>query len=732
MIVAILGISLLVQLTAVGFALDLSRLTEKKAPWLFIAGAIIVMSGRSALGLYQFAAGSVGQSVDLASALLELVIALLLLFGVIFIRAYLSSPKLSSPKNTESGLADGEEVYRGIFDNMAETYYRTDNEGRLTMASPSAVVLLGYSLEELIGMKLADLYTYPSEREAFLKQLDVDQASARGFEAWLTRKDGSRVIVETNSHFIVDGDGNVLGVEGIARDATDRKRAEQLSTRLGHIVEDSVNEIYVFDSASLNFILVNRGARLNLGYTMEELRKLTPIDIKPQYTAEEFADLVGPLRDGTAEVIQFDSAHRRKDGSTYPVDVRLQLAPSEDPPVFFAIIEDVSERKRTEEDLVQAQKMEAVGQLTGGIAHDFNNLLMVMLGNLELVQNEPGHSDEVTEFIKASVDAGLKGAALTQRLLAFSRRQSLQPETIDLRVLITGMDELLRRTLREDIDIEVVADGQLWLCEVDPTQLENVLLNLTINARDAMPDGGTLTIETSNVYLDDQFAASHMQVVPGDYVQMAVSDTGLGMSPDTKVHAFDPFFTTKEAGQGSGLGLSTAYGFVLQSGGGIDIHSEPDEGTTIRIYLPRARTMLDSDSSYETDNEEPSGHGEVVLVVEDDQQVGDVAVRMLRKLGYVPLHAADATTAIEILEKPARVDLLLTDIILSGSVNGAVLAEQVGHRWPEVRVLYMSGYTEGAVMRDGRLDPAADLLQKPFSKTQLAQRVRQALQKTLD
>jgi PAS domain S-box-containing protein len=714
----ILGASIVIQLIAAGLALRLVKLTGFLAAWIFIATALLFMSVRRSIVLYDMIAGDTALSFNFPAELTALFISVLMLCGVILIR-----PVVMAFRHTEDTLRESEAIYRGILDNMTDTYYRTDRDGLVTMGSASAQNLLGYALDEMVGKPLSQLYVYPKDREIFLARLR-EKGSVQEYESLLLHKDGTQVLVETNAHLLRDAGGNITGVEGTVRNVTERKKAEQLNTRLGRIIEDSVNEVYIFNDETLTFILVNRGARRNLGYSMEELSTLTPVDIKPEFTLDEFNGLIQPLREADAEVVDFETVHRRKDGSTYPVEIHLQYTRAETPALFFAIVQDITERKQSEEQLSQAHKMEAIGQLTGGIAHDFNNLLTVILGNIELARVEADLSRESALYLDESFKAAENGATLTQRLLAFSRKQALRPEVIDLRVLISGMGDLLRRTLREDIEIEIVGGGRLWRCEADPAQLENALLNLAINARDAMEGGGKLTIETSNAYLDEQFASQHREVDPGQYVLMAVSDTGVGMSLDIRSRVFDPFFTTKEEGKGSGLGLSMVYGFVKQSGGSIDIYSEVGEGTTIKIYLPRAYKEVEVRSDVQSVPDEVNGTGEVILVVEDNHELRKVVTDMLSSLGYTPLNAPDVQEAVNLMEH-STVDLLLTDIILPGWAKGTDLVEVVEERWPETLVVYMSGYTENAVIHDGRLDPGIELLSKPFSKQQLARKMAQ-------
>jgi signal transduction histidine kinase len=386
---------------------------------------------------------------------------------------------------------------------------------------------------------------------------------------------------------------------------------------------------------------------------------------------------------------------------------------------------DVTEQRETEAQLLQAQKMESVGQLTGGIAHDFNNLLTVIIGNLDLAL------DRVPSAMRPAIDRALqaaeRGAALIQRLLAFSRRQTLVPEALDFNSLVAGMEDLLRRTLGEHIGIELKPSRGLWLASADRGQVENALLNLAINARDAMPGGGKLTIETGNVHLDEDYAARNAEVAAGDYVMMAVTDTGSGMPPEIVERAFEPFFTTKEVGKGSGLGLSMIYGFAKQSGGHLKIYSEVGHGTTVRLYLPRLSAQAESAARSKTVAADYPRGGETILVVEDDKDVRAFVISQLQDLGYRVLEAADGPQAQEILDSDASIDLLFTDVVMPGGMTGRQLAEKAKLRRPTLKTLFTSGYTENSVVHQGRLDPGVHFLSKPYKRQDLARKLRAVL-----
>jgi PAS domain S-box-containing protein len=396
-------------------------------------------------------------------------------------------------------------------------------------------------------------------------------------------------------------------------------------------------------------------------------------------------------------------------------------------------LEDLVRQKTDEltrhaDALRQAQKMEAVGQLTGGVAHDFNNLLQIIVGNLDtLMRNLPPDDGRLRRAASQAMNGARRAAALTQRLLAFARRQALDPKPVDPNALIRGMSELLHRTLGEIYQIEVVLAGGLWKTEADPNELESALLNLAINARDAMPDGGKLTIETFNAHLDEAYATMHAEVLPGQYCAISVSDTGTGMDAETLSRVFEPFFTTKDQGKGTGLGLSQVYGFVKQSKGHVKIYSELGEGTTVKIYLPRLATDGAAEEAAESSPLPEAAVGEVILVVEDDPDVRAYSVESLRELGYHVLEAKDGPTALQVLAAHGSVDLIFTDVVLPGGLSGADVVARGRELYPAMKALFTTGYSRNAIVHHGRLDKGVHLLPKPFSFEDLAIRVRDLL-----
>jgi PAS domain S-box-containing protein len=470
----------------------------------------------------------------------------------------------------------------------------------------------------------------------------------------------------------------------------------------------------------------NKAAERIFGYGFEEVRGrhpfglITPASAQP-LVEEVFRELAAGRRevDATAENMTKDGRRILCEWHDMPLhDAESNFSG------ILAMCQDVTERHATEERLRQSEKMNAVGQLTGGVAHDFNNLLTVVIGNLDLAIERV--QPELRAAIEGALRAAERGAALVRQMLAFSRRQTLIAETLDLNRVAAGMEQMLRRTLGEDVEIEMRLATPLWPALADRAQVESALLNLAINARDAMPVGGKLTIETDNAHLDQDYAAHNAEVGPGDYVALAVTDTGTGMTPEVLQHAFEPFFTTKEVGKGTGLGLSMIYGFAKQSRGHVKIYSEVGHGTTVRLYLPRKTAA--TDAAVPAPVEQPHMRGsETILVVEDDADVRAFVSGQLRDLGYRVIEAADGPQAQQILDGDQPIDLLFTDVVMPRGVTGRQLAEAARARRPGLKAVFTSGYTENSIVHQGKLDKGVSFLSKPFRRQELALKIRETL-----
>jgi PAS domain S-box-containing protein len=574
----------------------------------------------------------------------------------------------------------------------------------------------------------------------------------------VTHQDGTVHWIAGKGEVTHDEKGRAARVAGVYHEISERKalearllalnealearvndRARQLATTSARLEEterrfqlliDAVTDyaIFMLDPAG-TVISWNPGAQRIKGYSSQEILGQ---HFSRFYTEDDRQHGLPGMALATAQrtgKYEAEGTRVRKDGSTFVANVVINAIrdPSGNLLGFAKITRDITQKKAVEDQLRQAQKMEAVGHLTGGVAHDFNNLLTVIMGNLEYLERILPPAQPSQRIIAAALRGASRAAILTHRLLAFSRLQPLRPETLSVNKLVAGMSDLMRRTLGEAVFIETVLAGGLWTTLADSNQLENALINLAINARDAMPDGGKLTIETANTHLDDAYARMHDDVEPGQYIGIFVTDTGIGMSADIASQVFDPFFTTKEIGQGTGLGLSQVYGFIKQSGGHVKIYSEVGEGTTVKLYLPRHRGAEDLTDDRLATQPVPRGRSELVLVVEDDPDVRDYTVEMVSELGYSVLSAPEAASALRLLDSNRKVSLLFTDVGLPGGMNGRQLAEQALRRQPRLKVLYTTGYARNAIVHQGRLDPGVEVIFKPFTYSDLATRIRRVL-----
>ncbi len=511
------------------------------------------------------------------------------------------------------------------------------------------------------------------------------------------------------------------------------RQREALRTQerlLRQIIDANPSLIFVKDWNG-RFVLVNQATAQVYGTTVESLVGKTDADFNPN--VEEIAHFLRHDRDvmssGQPKIIAEEPVTNPTTGDTrwfQTIKVPLR-SPAEGTATLLGVATEITERKRLEEQLLQSQKMEAVGQLAGGVAHDFNNILTAIVGYTDLLAAELASNVRQLEDLEEIRKAARRAAALTRQLLAFSRKQVLEPRIIDLNSVVLNLDKMLRSLISENIELKTDLADNLGAARADPNQIEQVIMNLAINARDAMPDGGTVTIETGNVTLDDAYAAQHVSVIPGEYVMLAVSDTGCGMDEKTQSRIFEPFFTTKPAGRGTGLGLSTVYGIVKQTGGNIWLYSEPGKGTTFKIYLP-AIAALPEDIGKVAPAEAPRRGAGTVLVVEDDEQLRRLTHRALDAQGYTVLVADRGATALDIARRhKGEIDLLLTDVIMPDT-NGRKLAETIQAARPGMRVLYMSGYPDGAIASHGMLEPGVAYLAKPFTTDAITRRVREVLE----
>lgn len=597
-----------------------------------------------------------------------------------------------------------------------------NSQGYFETSNPAWKSLLGWSEEEVAGMSIFEM----------LHPDDVERTRG-GFQ--LTQQ-GEPAIRFPNRYRCKDGGYRWISWVGIpedgmvycnGRDITEEKAAEAERDRLWTLSEDMLARA----DYQGGMVAVNPAWTKVLGWSEQELLTNPYADIiHPDNVPAVTSALEEMGR--TGQPTRFENRILSADGEWIPIG--WTVSPEPDGVHFIAVGRDLSEDKARERELQlaqealrQSQKMEAVGQLTGGIAHDFNNLLAGIGGNLELLELRIGQGRlaGLERYIGGAQDATRRAASLTQRLLAFSRRQTLDPRPTDVNRLIAGLEDLIRRTVGPSVDVEVVGAGGLWLTRVDTSQLENALLNLAINARDAMAGHGRITIETANKWLDDR-AARDRELPPGQYVSLCVTDTGSGMTPDIVAKAFDPFFTTKPIGQGTGLGLSMIHGFVRQSGGQVRIYSEPGKGTTMCLYFPRFTGELGAGDEGEQEFAD-QGHGETVLVIDDEAIVRQLAVEILEDAGYAVMEAADGPAGLKIIQSAARIDLLVTDVGLPGGLNGRQVADAARITRPDLKILFITGYAENAAVGNGLLDPGMEVITKPFTVVALGNKVREML-----
>jgi PAS domain S-box-containing protein len=607
--------------------------------------------------------------------------------------------------------------------------FKPPDDWQYLFVGPRVQDMFGYSVAEVLAD--ADTLLGRIHWNDVDRVIDESLACGRSLTPWhsefrMLHRDGHQLWVEAMDQPQRRDDGTIIWT-GWANDITDRKRNERRLHVQSMALEAAANAIVITDPEGY-IEWANKAFTELSGYTLDEARGRRPGELTSSGQQDEtfYEALWETILSG--EVWQGRVVNRRKDGQLRSEEMTITPVRNQAGSIihFIAVKQDITERLELEDQLRRTQRLESIGQLTGGIAHDFNNLLTVIMGNAELLADALIDQPRLKLLAEMVVQGAQRGSDLTGRLLAFARKQPLEPKSVDINALIARLDQMLARVMGEDIEIRSVPGQTLWLARIDAGQLEDALLNLAINARDAMPDGGRLTIETGNIELDQDYADSHSEVTPGDYVLVAVSDTGCGIARELFDRVFEPFFSTKEKGRGTGLGLAMVYGFIKQSGGHVSLYSEVGEGTTVKLYLPR---MTDPDAvTAEPPEEHPVGPVDAtILLVEDDAMVRAYVQAQLENLGYRVLAAADGQRALAILRQREDIDLLFTDIVMPGGMNGRELADAAKALKPDLKVLFTSGYTENAIVHHGRLDDGALLLGKPYRRAELDVRVREAL-----
>ena len=638
---------------------------------------------------------------------------------------------VSPLKDAQAKLRDDARKFRLLVETTSDWVWEVDENFVYTYASPRVRDLLGYEPEAVLGKRPWDFM--PPEEASRISELAAGaRASLQPFKALENtniHKSGRLVVLETSGTPFFDELGRFLGYRGIDRDISDRKQAEdslRASEAFLRSITDLVPSRIAYVDREQRYRFVNGRYEGWFGRRREDIVGKHAKDVLGGSLYEKVQPYIQAVLSGTEVRYELDTGV----GEGAPRHLSIAYVPhfGEHGEIlgFFGSIEDITERKRLEEQLRQSQKMEAVGVLAGGVAHDFNNLLTVINGYSRLVLDQLDPNDPLRRNIEEVAHAGARAASLTQQLLAFSRKQMLQPKVLDLNASVAGLETMLRRLIEERIELRIDLDPRLARVKADPAQVEQIVMNLVVNARDAMPEGGRLTIETRNVRLNANDFGGQARVEPGDYVMLAVSDTGRGMDAETKSRIFEPFFTTKGVGRGTGLGLSTTYGIVAQSGGHISVETEPGRGAKFKIYLPAIGEVAQAMQPASPTAEARAGT-ETVLLVEDEPALRRMVRQALSQRGYAVLEATDGENALQVSERhQGTIHLLLTDVVMP-RLGGPELAERLMQRRPEMTVLYISGYAETDIASQNLPGARAEFLQKPFATDDLLRRVGKLL-----
>ena len=645
---------------------------------------------------------------------------------------------ISERKKVERSLAESEERYRNLIELAPDCIFVSDLKGKILAVNTAIQSLTGFVKEEIEGKHFTKLPTvHFSDIPSFVKifKAIIEGKPVKNVSFKFKRKDGTSRWGEADIG-LIKVESKTVGVQAVIKDITERKEIEEAlqesKEKYRCVVENAKEAIVVAQDGVLKF--VNPRTLEITGYSESELLSLSFIEfIHPDDRSMVLENYKKRLQGAKVpEVYSFRMV--TKEGKTRWLQISAVLISWDNRPASLNFLTDITEIKSAEEELkdkerqlLQVQKMEAIGRLAGGVAHDFNNLLTAIIGYTDILLLHPKLEQELKKYVEQIKNSSDRASSLIQQLLAFSRRQMMQAKTFDLNKLVANIDKMLRRLIGEDIELFTVFEKDLGLIKADPGQIEQVIMNLAVNARDAMPTGGKLIIETKNIKLDQAYFENRVNGQPELYIMLCVTDTGIGMDEETKRHIFEPFFTTKEIGRGTGLGLSTVYGIVKQSGGYIWVYSEPDKGTTFKCYFPRVDDAILKQESKQEKSLMQGGR-ETILLVEDEFIVRNLISNILKHYGYTVIESENGEKALEVRAQCSEqpVDMLITDVVMPG-ISGRVLADRLQSVYPEMKVLYISGYTDDAIVRHGVLDHGIPFLQKPFAPKDLAKKVREIL-----
>ncbi len=720
----LLGLTIVLQVTAVIMILRLIRITGRRGAWWFIASALFLLSIRTGYVLVKYLNLQFNNPDSTFIAVTTFLVSALVFIGISRI-----APVFITIKKSEEESKENENRLRIAFDGSPDPVciVRIDNS-HIIKCNKSFCEISGYSYGEIIGKTTNDLDFWNDQLDqAKVRELIEKQGHVWNYEAKVKMKDGAlrRILLSTR---VLDYEGlpcilvNIRDVEELMQ-SEDALRESEMKYR--SILDNTLDGICITKDGTILFC----NKQFIEMYGFESINDAIGLKVKELVAAGSWDLVKEQLRareNGRRVISHYNFVAKRTDGSEFEVESLGSPIQYQGETALQAVLRDVSEQRKLETQLFHAQKMESIGLLAGGIAHDFNNVLTAITGTVYLSKIGLSKGRDLKKDLDDIDAAANKAANLTRQLLAFGRKQHMEPRIVSLNEIINSMDRMLQRIIGEEYDIKAIVGEKLWMIKADPAQIEQVIVNLSVNARDAMPNGGKLTIETSNQIISDSDAKKHVEIAPDEYVMLAISDTGIGMNDTTKAQIFEPFFSTKEEGKGTGLGLSTVYGIVKQSGGHIWVYSEIGVGTTFKIYLPAIEGITENMDKSEGSLADYFGD-ETIIVVEDDDEVRHTTVKAMEEFGYKVLKASSGQDAINVIEKyNGKIDFAITDVIMP-LMNGPEFVRHLNEISPDTSVLFMSGYTENAILHEGVLAKGINYIQKPFRPGILARRVREIL-----